>query len=36
MNRLTNATRARVLACLVEGMGIRPTVRATGASKRSP
>lgn len=33
MNRLSNADRARVVACLVEGNSIRATVRITGISK---
>jgi IS1 family transposase len=32
INRLPIATRARVLSCLVEGMGVRPTARATGVA----
>jgi IS1 family transposase len=33
MNCLDNATRARVIGCLVEGCSIRATVRMTGISK---
>lgn len=33
MNRLSNADRTRVVACLVEGNSIRATVRITGISK---
>ncbi len=35
MNRLSNADRCRVLACLVEGNSIRSTVRITGICKRT-
>ncbi len=35
MNRLSIAERARVLAVLCEGMGVRPAVRATGVSKNA-
>lgn len=33
MNKLKNADRARVVACLVEGNSIRSTVRITGVAK---
>lgn len=32
MNRLDAATRARVLSCLLEGLGVRPCSRATGVA----
>lgn len=35
MNRLANADRSRVLACLVEGNSIRATVRITGIAKKT-
>ncbi|MGZ4688180.1 MAG: IS1 family transposase [Acidimicrobiia bacterium] len=35
MNRLSTERRAQVLGCLVEGMSIRATVRATGAAKNT-
>lgn len=35
MNRLDNATRARVISCLVEGNSIRATVRITKAAKNT-
>src|SRR5690348_7049885 len=35
MNRLDNATRSRIIACLVEGNSIRATVRITGAAKNT-
>jgi IS1 family transposase len=35
MNRLSTEKRAQVLGCLVEGMSIRTTVRATGAAKNT-
>jgi IS1 family transposase len=35
MNRLTPATRAQVLNCLIEGCSIRSTVRMTGVSKKA-
>jgi IS1 family transposase len=35
MNRLSNAGRARVVGCLVEGMSIRATVRITGVAKNT-
>jgi IS1 family transposase len=34
-NRLSTEKRAQVLGCLVEGMSIRATVRATGAAKNT-
>lgn len=33
MNRLDTATRARIVACLVEGSSVRATCRMTGAAK---
>lgn len=33
MNRLTNADRTRILACLVEGTSVRATCRITGFAK---
>lgn len=33
MNQLDTATRARIIACLVEGNSIRATCRMTGAAK---
>jgi IS1 family transposase len=35
MNKLSNADRAKIVACLVEGNSIRATVRMTGASKNT-
>jgi len=35
MNRLSTEKRAQVIGCLVEGMSIRATVRATGAAKNT-
>lgn len=35
MNRLSKEKRARVVACLVEGMSIRATVRVTGVAKNT-
>jgi IS1 family transposase len=35
MNRLDNAKRAQVIACLVEGNSIRATVRLTGVAKNT-
>jgi IS1 family transposase len=35
MNRLDNAKRAQVVACLVEGNAIRATVRLTGVAKNT-
>lgn len=35
MNRLSNADRTRVIACLVEGTSIRATVRITGVAKKT-
>jgi hypothetical protein len=35
MNKLDLKTRARILACLVEGNSIRATVRMTGAAKNT-
>ncbi len=35
MNRLSTEKRAQILGCLVEGMSIRATVRATGAAKNT-
>lgn len=35
MNRLNNAERAKVVACLVEGNSIRSTVRMTGVAKNT-
>lgn len=35
MNRLSNEERAGVIACLVEGMSIRATVRVTGIAKNT-
>lgn len=35
MNRLSNAERARVIRCLVEGNSIRSTVRMTGIAKNT-
>lgn len=35
MNRLSKEKRARVIACLVEGMSIRATVRITGVAKNT-
>lgn len=35
MNRLSVERRAQVIGCLVEGMSIRATVRATGAAKNT-
>jgi IS1 family transposase len=35
MNQLDNVTRCRVVACLVEGMSIRATVRVTCAAKNT-
>src|SRR5512142_2418221 len=32
MNRLDNATRARVISCLVEGCSLRSTCRMTGVA----
>lgn len=34
VNRLSNADRTRVIACLVEGNSIRATVRITGIAKK--
>ena len=34
-NRLSTEQRARIVGCLVEGMSIRATVRATGAAKNT-
>ena len=33
MNCLDNATRAKVIGCLIEGCSVRATVRMTGVSK---
>lgn len=33
MNRLDAETRARIVACLVEGSSVRATCRMTGAAK---
>jgi IS1 family transposase len=33
MNRLSNAERAKILGCLVEGNSVRSTCRITGAAK---
>jgi hypothetical protein len=35
MNTLHPKTRARILACVVKGNGIRATVRMTGATKNT-
>jgi len=35
MNRLSTEKRAQIIACLVEGMSIRSTVRITGAAKNT-
>jgi IS1 family transposase len=35
VNKLSKASRARILACLVEGNSIRATVRMTGAAKNT-
>jgi IS1 family transposase len=35
MNRLSSATRAQVISCLLEGCSIRSTVRMTGAAKKT-
>lgn len=35
MNRLSTERRAQIVGCLVEGMSIRATVRATGAAKNT-
>jgi IS1 family transposase len=35
MNRLTTKRRGQVIACLVEGMSIRSTVRVTGVAKNT-
>jgi IS1 family transposase len=35
MNRLSNAKRAQVVGCLVEGMGINATTRITGVAKNT-
>jgi IS1 family transposase len=35
MNRLSTEQRARVVACLVEGMSVRSTVRVTGVAKNT-
>lgn len=35
MNRLSNAERAQVIRCLVEGNSIRATVRMTGIAKNT-
>jgi IS1 family transposase len=35
VNRLSTEQRARIVGCLVEGMSIRATVRATGAAKNT-
>lgn len=35
MNQLDDDTRVRVLACICEGMGIRPTSRVTGVAKNT-
>ena len=35
MNRLSTQKRAQVIGCLVEGMSIRATVRATGVAKNT-
>ncbi len=35
MNKLSNAKRAQIIRCLVEGNSIRSTVRMTGASKNT-
>jgi IS1 family transposase len=35
MNKLSNADRAKIVACLVEGNSIRATVRMTGAGKNT-
>ena len=35
MNRLSIEKRAKIIACLVEGMSIRATVRITGAAKNT-
>lgn len=35
MNRLSNADRSRVIACLVEGTSLRATVRITGIAKKT-
>lgn len=35
MNKLSNADRVRVIACLVEGNSIRSTVRITGVAKNT-
>jgi len=35
VNRLSTEQRARIVACLVEGMSIRATVRVTGAAKNT-
>jgi IS1 family transposase len=35
MNRLSTEKRAAIIGCLVEGMGIRATVRITGAAKNT-
>lgn len=35
MNRLSSSDRARVIACLVEGMSQRATVRVTGIAKKT-
>jgi IS1 family transposase len=33
MNKTSMSTRAMILRCLTDGMGVRPTARATGVSK---
>lgn len=35
MNRLSNADRSRVIACLCEGNSIRATERMTGITKKA-
>ena len=35
MNCLDNATRAKVIGCLIEGCSVRATVRMTGAAKNT-
>jgi hypothetical protein len=35
MNRLSTEKRAQIVGCLVEGMSIRATCRATGAAKNT-
>jgi transposase-like protein len=35
MNRLSTERRTQVVACLVEGMSIRATVRVTGVAKNT-